>query len=604
MQSGSTASAKQYAHPDQGVFLPGDRLRTVSNRGILGGDPDQTADDFTVLANVNEGETRVTGNFAIHNKTDDFDEDVTGTFDFPVAFQEGACNDLGVCIIDGDDAAVINGTGSVNGEFEAVLRGSAVAKPGFVAYELFPEFDPEHINPTEFPSDGSTFEQRIWVAGALRAVSGYLADANLNDPMLVIAGQKYTLPQTGQLYEFSLFTDPRQSLSFPVTTYDPEVTTTVQNFVAPFATLEGSPFILGDGSNVQVSTLKVLEKDSSVAASRGVWLQTSFYLSDLDGGQEDLLVVVALGEANDNTGLTGERRGGATFSSLALSAPNDGPHISSSDNYIPAAEQERIAFTGDIATIAGANGAHFLGTGAPNLVIGTDTTNGNSPFLDKPLTDDPNDSYSSATYHIGTGSAPQAAPGQASGTFLGYAAGIARTIGGENGDEGALLLSNGPNDVKIVFDAASNTLSAQLITHVIDDGGTQHSECDEYCGDIPISEDKGGMTLVLGDPTNNNEIKGRSAFIDNQHYAAIETPGESTIQSGEHGDHPLIDAPTGYLVSGDQLGVTKYFPETFGADENNNPPPLCTNCDFLKWGTWGARAGFQDFDEFRPTCGR
>ena len=122
--------------------------------------------------------------------------------------------------------------------------------------------------------------------------------------------------------------------------------------------------------------------------------------------------------------------------------------------------------------------------------------------------------------------------------------------------------------------------------------------------DNPPNEDKGGMTLVLGDPADNS-TSGRSAFIDDKHYAAIETPGLSTIQSGEHGDHPLIDAPTGYLVSGEQLGVDNilYYPD-HDPEDTEHPDSFvltksgfCHDCAFLKWGAWGARAGFQDFND-------
>jgi trimeric autotransporter adhesin len=46
-----------------------------------------------------------------------------------------------------------------------------------------------------------------------------------------------------------------------------------------------------------------------------------------------------------------------------------------------------------------------------------------------------------------------------------------------------------------------------------------------------------------------------------------------------------------YLVSSDQLNVTKYFPETFGQGGNK---PICKGCDFLQWGAWGTRVKFSD----------
>ena len=286
--------------------------------------------------------------------------------------------------------------------------------------------------------------------------------------------------------------------------------------------------------------------------------------------------------------------------------------------------QERIAFTGGIATLASANGAHFLGTDTPNIVIGADSTGADhNIFLDKPLTDNPTDGFASATYHVGVGSATTSTPVQTSGTVHGYAAGAVEMSPGslQGGDQ----LFNGlgsksSNDVTINFDAARNTLSATLITHVHDGGGGQDtgSQCGDGCGDqtglVPQTDqhqDKGGMTLVLGDP-NPNSISGRSAFIDNSHYAAIETPGLSTIQSGS-GNNTLVGQPTGYLVSSEQLGAdgpngVLLFPLNNDGklvDEQGNLIPkggqavmthqaFCQSCDFLKWGAWGARAGFQN----------
>ena len=53
-------------------------------------------------------------------------------------------------------------------------------------------------------------------------------------------------------------------------------------------------------------------------------------------------------------------------------------------------------------------------------------------------------------------------------------------------------------------------------------------------------------------------------------------------------------ASTSYLVSGDQLGVTQFFPDTFKETSRSGVRPFCTNCDFLKWGAWGTRTDFAD----------
>jgi hypothetical protein len=54
-------------------------------------------------------------------------------------------------------------------------------------------------------------------------------------------------------------------------------------------------------------------------------------------------------------------------------------------------------------------------------------------------------------------------------------------------------------------------------------------------------------------------------------------------------------AATAYLVSGDQIAATSFFPDTF---EETAPGSgvrrFCNNCEFLKWGAWGARVEFGD----------
>ena len=108
------------------------------------------------------------------------------------------------------------------------------------------------------------------------------------------------------------------------------------------------------------------------------------------------------------------------------------------------------------------------------------------------------------------------------------------------------------------------------------------------------------MSLGFGDSGN---VQGRSAYIDNLHYAAIETPGTTHVSVWTPASQPdesdPLSAPsassTSYLVSGDQLGVTQFFPETFQeTSQGSGVRPFCANCDFLKWGAWGTRTDFAD----------
>ncbi len=78
--------------------------------------------------------------------------------------------------------------------------------------------------------------------------------------------------------------------------------------------MESSPF-LASADDASVSNLSVLQKDAGDPQSRSVWLQTSLLLKDESafGGEQESIVVVALGEMNDQTGLTGNRRGGSSL---------------------------------------------------------------------------------------------------------------------------------------------------------------------------------------------------------------------------------------------------------------------------------------------------
>jgi hypothetical protein len=97
--------------------------------------------------------------------------------------------------------------------------------------------------------------------------------------------------------------------------------------------------------------------------------------------------------------------------------------------------------------------------------------------------------------------------------------------------------------------------------------------------------------IGLGD--NGQSAAARSAYIDNLHYAAIEATavGATSVDSGD-GLYANANS-TAYLVSGDQLNVTSFFPDTFPETKpGSGNRPFCDNCEFLKWGAWGARVNF------------
>jgi hypothetical protein len=331
--------------------------------------------------------------------------------------------------------------------------------------------------------------------------------------------------------------------------------------------------------NSSVTPLTLLKKDG--ADSRDVWLQTSFFLGD-SGDQEsaidqDSFVNVALG-GTANGGLVGERRGGSHV---------DVP-ISSTET-----RRDALAFTGDVATLAGPGGSHFMGTNQPNIVMGFDSTGTKNIGRDIPL--DPADvspiDQGGASYHIGIGTSPITPPVQTfDGTYKGYAAGMVESEHPEPGFYN-VVKSTSPDGFAITFNKITNTLSANVTLEDVRDNDPATSAYQFKFGNTP-----GAAT--------------RSAYIDNQHYAAIESVGAgATIVNQDNWQHlnsednespygglgsPYAHASsTGYLVSGEQLNVTAFLPETFGEPNGFGiGKPFCKDCDFMQWGAMGARVNF------------
>ena len=143
--------------------------------------------------------------------------------------------------------------------------------------------------------------------------------------------------------------------------------------------------------------------------SRAVWLQTSLYINTTPGNND-----------NDRfrSAILRQRRLGRRGRTAALSAHGVAAPPSTSPSKMIAAlivmdhpqpqPRDQVAFTGDIATLAGPDGSHFLGKDEPNIVIGFDSTGTHNIGRDIPL--DPNSSsvenQSGSTYHIGIGNGP------------------------------------------------------------------------------------------------------------------------------------------------------------------------------------------------------
>jgi hypothetical protein len=370
---------------------------------------------------------------------------------------------------------------------------------------------------------------------------------NEPDPLLLIGGtgHQFEAP-SGKIHVFQLTQDITQPGSF-----------------GPFASANSTPES-GIGSP---SALFALEQDGgSDDTSRPVWLQSTFVLG---GGESEgeSFINIALGEWNPTDGISGSRRGGSDV---------DGANYS---------------FSGDIASLAGPDDSHFLGTENPNIVIGADSTGSHDIFRDTPLNptaaNDTPEEQSGATYHIGIGTQTLEAPTQTSGDFNGYAAGFVQRSGNGSPDT---LVSNSPNDVMLSLDAEANTMTASLkVGH----------------GAV------GGH--LLQNPRYNLKFggEGNSAFIDDNIFAAFETPGESTIKEDERyffglltRTHTYTPDTSSYFVSADAINANAVLFPGQTVETPDGPVQkraFCQDCSFIKWGAWGARMNYENYDEQQVT---
>jgi hypothetical protein len=378
------------------------------------------------------------------------------------------------------------------------------------------------------------------------------------EPILAFGGKGHNFgTPSGKTYAFVL---------------TPDVLAAPEGAFSPFASAESSPEIDLEKPQPSISPLLYLEKDSN-PQSKAVWLQTSLYIKTTAANDaqeisfdQESFVNVALGGVQ-NGGLVGARRGG---SHVDITTQCQGQECN------PSTRRESFAFTGDIASLAGPDGSHLLGKDNPNVVIGFDSTGTHNIGRDIPL--DPSSSQiedqSGSTYHVGVGLGTLQPQLQTlDGTYKGYATGMVESEVPDSGFTN-VLASQSPDDFSIAFNKITNTLSANLKVEDARGGDNATSAYEFKFGDS-------GSSAVT-----------RSAYIDDVHYGAIESAGSDSTRVGNGQSFYENAASTGYLVSGDQLNLTKFFPETFGNPEDGIAPSLCNDCDFLQWGAWGSRVEF------------
>jgi hypothetical protein len=459
------------------------------------------------------------------------------SYDLPYEFAEGDCTEIGICTVT-DGRMGRSGT-TTN------LIGTAVIKPGFWGYQLIPGHYSEGIK---------IIDQA--------------------EPMLMFGGTAYEFGSpSGRLFTFDLTSDVLQDSA-----------------IGPFGLNGSSPSVDPNKPLPEISPLLYLEKDGGPDdQSNAVWLQTSFYIKttynsgengedpSLGIAQQDSYINVALGTVDPETGgLIGQRRGGSHIGVPIISSNSisycDGP--CNTVNEGPSRAQEAYAFSGNIATLSGPDGSHFLGTENPNMVIGFDSTESHVIGQSTPLVPGSQtpEQKSGSAYHIGIGRNGYQLPTQnLSGPYSGYATGMVQSEIPASAFQNQVA-SASPDDLTITFNPVANTLSGSITVRDISnhDGATE------------------AYTFGFGGNAK------RSAYIDDKHYAAIESV-EGTSVLNFIGDNGPVNyenvSVTSYLVSADQLNVTKFFPETFGEGGNK---PICKDCDFLQWGAWGARVQFSN----------
>jgi hypothetical protein len=552
--------------------------------GILGGGtyPAETtgpkADDFE-MAFTFQGD-RLIGNIEgmTDAECDDGDCDTVlpriappALVDLPAEFDnpDETCALGAICPV--IDAKITQNPGTENEETETLV-GIAVLKDDFFAYHLVnePEVGDEDWHP---------------------------------EPILAFGGKGYDFktPQ-GRTYAFLLTPDVKEA-----------VVSSFRGENLPIGFFGGggsSPLIPTDEAGNPIgplpanSRLLYLEKDSASAndPSKAVWLQTGLYINTTPGNGDNIAtdqqswVNVALGGVDPETGgLIGARRGGAAVDFIHENDGCDGP--------CPIT-REAFAFTGDIASLKGPDGSHFIGKDDPNIVIGFDSTGTHNIGRDIPLDPDISsvENQSGSTYHIGVGLGTVPDQDQTGDTFNGYAVGLiqsdTRPIDGRFVNP---IATRSLNDFRIAFDAVRNSVSADITAYDVGDfgfgffrGGDPATTAYHFgFGANPsqtISSSQTHLTDYVPD--------GASAFINDNNYAALERPDAARVfNAGGPGYPPgLYDnvSAQGYIVSGEMLGVTKFFPDTFEPDPVTGHRPFCANCDFLKWGAWGARVAYQN----------
>jgi FecR protein len=367
-----------------------------------------------------------------------------------------------------------------------------------------------------------------------------------DSPILAFGGNAFQKPEAepAKVRLFNLYSDARQGIAIPFASKLFAPSDTSQASVSPLYLLETTraPAFEQTFSGAAVDNSDISGVSNFPRKDPAVWVQTS-YLALGEGADQQSILVLALGTQNEDGSLTGVRRGSAAFS---LSAPN---------------VTEMVAFSGDISTLSGPDGAHLIGNTVPHIVIGADSTgHAHTIFKDETLFQGDGSGSVGATYHIGEqiASIDTKELAQTPGDYYGYAAGVY-----QEARPGALEV-----------DSFSNSSSDQVHFRFKEDNRLS------ALFSLSNSDDSTGLKLAFGDwdlgsPRNRT---GHSAFISDQIYAATEANIQSTVSLEDYVFPRDVESTT-YLASSGLV---------------NPEVALCTNCDFMRWGAWGGQIKYKD----------
>lgn len=324
---------------------------------------------------------------------------------------------------------------------------------------------------------------------------------------------------------------------------------------------------------VSSTGLKMIEA-SSTSLLGSKFLASSFHIEG-NGISQKSLISLALGTVFDD---------------------GDGPEMNFGrrGSHRRASSESAGLYGGGVGTLRGADGGHFFGSNANNFVLFPDVDNvdvfGDS-YVNRPGDITNTDRYS-GTAHVGilTGETAVSSLTRSSRTLQGYGAAMFESNSPYSASGPVAFSSSMVGDVTFEADAAENDLYTTIKVKDVNGGD---STVDTF-------------TVALGTRPSDNNGRSRSAYIDDNTYAArdardradtfLETDGGAIVAFGDGNQE--TSAPSAVVVPhrSDNNPNSYLVPNTLVADADNtlfSGKTECT-CAFLEWGYWGTALSFDD----------